>query len=323
MNSHQGSHGCCASPRAEPALSGMRMPARGYAGSGGNGRDSVQLPAASFAMGDCFDEGYPADGETPVHTVNLSAFNIDTTQVTNSQFARFIADTGYRTEAEHYGTSAVFHLEVRAPPGDVVGVAAGTPWWTNVRGADWAHPYGARSHWSDLDEHPVVHVSWNDARAYCSWAGRRLPSEAEWEFAARGGLEGKRYAWGDDLTAGGKHQCNIWQGVFPHANTGDDGFVGTAPVGSFAPNGYGLYDVAGNVWEWCEDWFLPRYYRTAPADAPTGPRAGVGRVMRGGSYLCHSSYCNRYRVAARSSNTPSSSSGNIGFRTAASASSTG
>lgn len=268
-------------------------------------------------MGDAFDEGYPGDGETPTHQVRLSAVRIDATAVTNSMFAAFIAETGYRTEAEAYGSSAVFHLLSTAGAPDILGAAAGASWWLNVRGADWAHPTGPDSHWEDVPDHPAVHVSHNDAVAYCRWAGRRLPTEAEWEYAARGGLAGKRYAWGDQLTPNGEHRCNIWQGTFPKTNTIEDGYLGTAPVKSFPPNGYGLYEVAGNVWEWCSDWFLPKYYRNSPTDNPTGPTIGAGRVMRGGSYLCHDSYCNRYRVAARTSNTPESSSGNCGFRTVA------
>ncbi|MFC7846951.1 formylglycine-generating enzyme family protein [Arthrobacter sp. NPDC057388] len=277
----------------------------------------VQVPAGSFLMGDAFGEGYPTDGEGPVHPVALDAFRIDATAVTNRMFAAFAAATGYRTEAENYGTSAVFHLLVKAPEPDILGRADRAPWWLNVRRADWAHPAGSLSHWEDIPDHPVVHVSHHDALAYCAWAGRRLPTEAEWEYAARGGLQSKRYAWGDDLTPDGEHRCNIWQGKFPTANTQDDGHLGTAPVKSFPANGYGLYEVAGNVWEWCKDWFLPKYYRTSPSHNPQGPNRGAGRVMRGGSYLCHDSYCNRYRVAARTSNTPDSSSGNCGFRTIA------
>ncbi|MEA5456630.1 formylglycine-generating enzyme family protein [Sinomonas sp. JGH33] len=279
--------------------------------------EDVAVPAGAFRMGDACGEGYPSDGETPVHEVRLGGFRIDATAVTNRMFAAFIEATGYRTEAEAYGTSAVFHLLVEAPDEDILGRAAGVPWWLNVRGADWAHPRGPHSSWSDVPDDPAVHVSWNDAQAYCGWAGRRLPTEAEWEYAARGGLEGRRYAWGDELVPDGEHRANIWQGTFPAVNTQDDGFLGTAPVKSFPANGYGLYEVAGNVWEWCSDWFLPKYYRNSPAENPQGPTIGPGRVMRGGSYLCHESYCNRYRVAARSSNTPDSSSGNCGFRTVA------
>ncbi len=196
----------------------------------------------------------------------------------------------------------------------VTQVVQGSPWWCNITGANWKHPEGHDSTLSGRMDHPVIHISWNDAQAYCAWAGKRLPTEAEWEIAARGGLEQKKYAWGNKLRPKGKHRCNIWQGEFPRTNTGADGYIGTAPVNSYEPNGYGLYNVAGNVWEWCADWFSPTYYQEGHDDNSAGPSSGTGIVMRGGSYLCHKSYCNRYRVAARSSNTPDSSTGNLGFR---------
>ncbi len=267
-------------------------------------------------MGDPFDEGYPSDGETPVHEVTLDSFLMDATAVTNAQFATFVKATGYRTEAEDFGSSAVFHLVVPAENAEVLGIATGVPWWLNVEGACWRHPEGPTSTIADRQNHPAVHLSWNDANAYCAWAGKRLPTEAEWEYAARGGLESRRFAWGDELTPNGRWNCNIWQGRFPQVNTLDDGFLTTAPVKSFRPNGFGLWNMAGNVWEWCSDWFSPDYYRESPASSPAGPESGEQRVMRGGSYLCHDSYCNRYRVAARSSNTPESFSGNLGFRCA-------
>lgn len=265
-------------------------------------------------MGDAFNEGYAADGELPVHNVTLDPFLVDRTAVTVSQFASFVDSSGYLTDAERFGSSAVFHLAVQANRADVLG-EMGIPWWLSVRGADWRHPHGPLSSIDDLLDHPVVHISHGDALAYCKWAGRDLPTEAEWECAARGGLVGRRYPWGDDLEPSAVHMANIWQGVFPTFNSGLDGYRATAPAESYSPNGYGLFQMSGNVWEWCRDWFSPEYYRTSPAANPQGPSRGDERVIRGGSYLCHASYCNRYRVAARSSNTPESSAGNIGFRT--------
>ncbi|QKG22321.1 formylglycine-generating enzyme family protein [Actinomadura verrucosospora] len=279
--------------------------------------DEVALPGGGFLMGDAFGEGYPPDGEGPVHPVVLDPFRIDATAVTNDMFAAFAAATGYRTEAERFGTSAVFHLAVAAGRRDVLGRAPSAPWWLEVRGADWAHPGGPRSNLDGLGDHPVVHVSHNDALAYCRWAGRRLPTEAEFEYASRGGRTGLRYPWGDELTPGGEHRANLWNGTFPSRNTLADGYLTTCPVRSFPPNGLGLYETSGNVWEWCADWFSPGYYRTSPKENPQGPERGTTRVTRGGSYLCHESYCNRYRVAARTSNTPDSSTGNCGFRTVA------
>ncbi|MGN6272697.1 MAG: formylglycine-generating enzyme family protein [Protaetiibacter sp.] len=280
--------------------------------------ETVTIPAGSFRMGDARGVGNPGDGETPVHEVHLDAFEIDATSVTNEQFARFVDDTGYRTEAEEFGYSAVFHLARTAPDDDVLGQPPQTPWWLGVRGADWRHPGGAGSTLDGLADHPVVHVTWNDAQAYCAWAGRRLPTEAEWEYAARGGLDGASYPWGDEAPdADGTWRCNIWQGVFPTSNTLADGWLTTAPVRSYAPNGYGLWQTVGNVWEWCQDWFAADYYGRSPREAPQGPDSGTVRLLRGGSFLCHDSYCNRYRTSARSSNTPDSSMSNAGFRTVA------
>lgn len=281
-------------------------------------------------MGDHFDEGYPQDGELPLHEVQLRSFRLDECAVTNAQFATFCKDTGYVTEAEQIGISPVFHLALEASAGDVLHALDSTPWWLSVRGADWRHPAGPLSSITDLQNHPVVHVSWNDAIAYCDWAGARLPTEAEWEYAARGGLDGARFPWGDELTRRGRWGLNVWQGRFPHHNTLDDGHLTTAPVRSYRPNGYGLYSMVGNVWEWCNDVFDPRYYHDSPVDDPRGPRpaddsnaaaevdlnAEQWRVMRGGSYLCHDSYCYRYRVAARSANTEGSATANLGFRCA-------
>ncbi len=273
------------------------------------------LPGGTFLMGSDDEEGFPEDGEGPVREITLHPFYIDETTVTNREFSHFVKDTGYVTDAEKYGWSFVFYAllseEILEKQPDAVPQA---PWWCGIPGACWKHPEGPDTQIYDRRDHPVVHVSWNDAQAYCRWAGKRLPTEAEWEFAARGGLVQKRFPWGDELTPNGEHRCNIWQGNFPDYNTREDGYLGTAPARSFKPNGYGLYNVSGNVWEWCCDWFSPDYHRTGPRENPAGPPAGTARVMRGGSFLCHKSYCNRYRVAARSSNTPDSSTSNIGFR---------
>lgn len=274
------------------------------------------IPGGTFAMGDHFDEGYPQDGERPVHDVTLPGFRLAATAVTNAQFAAFVNDTGHVTAAEQFGVSAVFHLAFDGDTSDIVHRVDHTPWWLAVKGADWRHPDGPRSTISERQSHPVVHVSWEDASAYCTWAGTRLPTEAEWEYAARGGLDGRRFAWGDELMPRGQWRCNIWQGKFPVNNTEEDGYLTTAPVKSYRPNSYGLWQMAGNVWEWCQDWFDPIFYERSPRHSPTGPDIGTHRVMRGGSYLCHASYCHRYRVSARSSNTPDSTAGNIGFRCA-------
>jgi sulfatase modifying factor 1 len=281
-------------------------------------RGMVLLPGGEFLMGTEDGEGFAWDGEGPVRQVSLRPFHIDPYAVSNEQFARFVEATGYVTEAEKFGWSFVFHLFVseetaRKRPQS----PRETPWWLAVEGADWRHPEGPDTTMEGRMNHPVIHVSWQDADAYCRWAGKRLPTEAEWEYAARGGLVQKRYPWGDELKPGGEHRCNIWQGKFPVKDNASDGYSGTAPVDAFAPNGFGLYNVSGNVWEWCSDWFSPNYHIQASGTDPAGPPQGEARVMRGGSYLCHKSYCNRYRVAARSKNTPDSSSGNTGFRCAA------
>ncbi|MFS0575716.1 formylglycine-generating enzyme family protein [Sporosarcina sp. 179-K 3D1 HS] len=275
----------------------------------------MDLAGGDFLMGTDGDEGFRADGEGPVRKVKVNPFSIDPYTVTNRDFQQFVKETGYVTDAERYGWSFVFHLLLsEEEKRKVTTVVQQTPWWFVVEGADWAHPEGRDSSITGRMDHPVVHVSWNDADAYCRWAGVRLPTEAEWEFAARGGLVQKLYPWGDELTAQGTYQCNIWQGTFPDKNTCEDGYLGTAPVDAYEPNGYGLYNVAGNVWEWCADWFSPHHERSEVLVNPTGPPTGEMKVMKGGSYLCHDSYCNRYRVAARTGNTLDSSSGNIGFR---------
>jgi formylglycine-generating enzyme len=275
----------------------------------------VHIEGGEFLMGTDDPVGFPSDGEGPVRRVSLKPFRIDAYTVSNARFGAFVAETGYVTDGEIYGYSFVFGGLLPDGFPDTRGVAQ-TPWWRQVFGADWRHPEGPQSSLEERINHPVVHVSWNDATAYCTWAGNRLPTEAEWECAARGGLKQKRYPWGDELTPDGEHRCNIWQGSFPSHNALEDGFFGTAPVDAFKPNGFGLYDVSGNVWEWCADWFHPSFHVNGPRENPSGPPFGQGRVIRAGSYLCHHSYCNRYRVAARSSNTPDSLTGNMSFRCA-------
>ncbi|MEU8774503.1 formylglycine-generating enzyme family protein [Streptomyces sp. NPDC048606] len=265
-------------------------------------RDLLELPGGRFLMGTQDADGFVADGEGPIREVVVGAFRVAPTTVTNARFASFVKATGHVTEAESFGFSFVFEGFLDDRLAAVSPAVAGTPWWRAVSGADWRRPEGPGSSFADRQDHPVVHVSWNDARAYCAWSGTRLPTEAEWEYAARGGLEQRRYPWGDELRPGGRYMCNIWNGDFPTHNSLADGYRGTAPAKSFRPNGYGLYNAVGNVWEWCADRFDP---------------AGPQRSMRGGSHMCHDSYCNRYRVAARTRNTPDSSSGNIGFRVAA------
>jgi sulfatase modifying factor 1 len=282
----------------------------------------VAIPGGSFLMGTDDAERVVADGEGPVREVVVAPFHIDATAVSNEHFSAFVRDTKYVTDAERFGWSFVFHLLLapEARPHVLPGRVPNVPWWLPVAGASWRAPFGPGSTLHDLANHPVVHVSWNDALAYATWAGKRLPTEAEWEMSARGGLRQAKYAWGDELIPGGQHRCNIWQGVFPSHNSASDGYIGTAPVKAFRQNGYGLYNVAGNVWEWCSDWWSTTWHRDAtPATRrdPKGPESGQSKVMRGGSYLCHASYCNRYRVAARTSNGVDSSSGNVGFRCAA------
>jgi formylglycine-generating enzyme required for sulfatase activity len=278
----------------------------------------IDLPGGTFLMGTDYADAFPDDGEGPVRAVTLSPFRMDRYPVTNALFSQFTEETGYRSEAEDFGWSFVFwaHIPSSRLNELVEDTVAAAPWWCKVRGATWRSPEGPGSTIAGRGQHPVVHISWNDAQAYCRWSGQRLPTEAEWEYAARGGLEQKLYPWGDQLRVKGEHRCNIWQGEFPRHDTAEDGYAGTCPVDAFPANGHGLFSVSGNTWEWCADWFDAAFHATADRVDPQGPAAGTARVMKGGSFLCHKSYCDRYRVGARTSNTPDSSTAHIGFRCA-------
>lgn len=302
----------CCSPSFERKAKG---PSARPTGKGLHSVEQAIVPTGTFMMGDSFGDGNILDGESHKHPVSLESFSIDSTSVTNAAFAAFVGDTGYVTEAERFGFSAVFHLAFEADRSDILGQPPQTPWWLGVQDSFWSRPGGRYSTIAGREDHPVVHVTWNDAVAYCGWADRRLPTEAEWEYASRGGLESKRYPWGDQNPDHPTWKCNIWQGTFPSVNTVEDGHLTTAPVRSYQPNGYGLWQTVGNVWEWCADWYDVDYYERSPLRNPQGPMNGSTRVIRGGSFLCHDSYCNRYRNSARSSNTPDSSMSNTGFRT--------
>jgi formylglycine-generating enzyme required for sulfatase activity len=282
--------------------------------NGGDG-DRILLEGGVFTMGSADPLSYPGDGEEP-REVELDPFAIDALAVSNACFAEFVEATGHETDAERYGWSFVFAGLLPDDFPDTRAVA-NAPWWRQVHDADWRHPEGPHSEIDERADHPVIHVSWTDAVAYCEWSGGRLPTEAEWEFAGRGGLAGKVFPWGDELEPGGEHRMNVWQGEFPPHNTVADGYYGTAPIDAFPANGYGLHNATGNVWEWTADWFDASSRKGDSRRNPAGPPDGKFRLQKGGSYLCHHSYCRRYRIAARQGNEPDSSSGNVGFRCAA------
>ncbi|HEY6307902.1 MAG TPA: formylglycine-generating enzyme family protein [Candidatus Angelobacter sp.] len=296
----------------------------------------VWIPGGQFWMGT--DDPHMPDTR-PWHRVYVDGFWMDKTDVTNSQFAAFVRATHYVSIAEltprqeDFPTAPKENLVagsvVFSPPDHAVPLNNELQWWSYIKGADWRHPEGPGSDIKDRMKHPVVQVAYDDAVAYCKWSGRRLPTEAEFEFASRGGLDRKPYDWGDTLMPGGKHMANTFQGHFPDHNTAEDGFKGTAPVGSYPANGYGLYDMSGNVWEWVSDWYRPDYYAILAASGeiainPQGPRdsfdpaePGVPkRVHRGGSYLCNDQYCNRYIAGARSKGETSTGTNHLGFRCA-------
>lgn len=304
-------------------------------------RGMVWVPGGTFRMGADNDQALP--DEYPKHPVTVSGFWIDRTEVTNAQFAAFVRATGYVTTAERKpdwnqlkkqlppGTAKpdasllVPASLVFSPPDHPVDLNDYSVWWEWKKGASWRHPHGPGSSIAGKENYPVVHVSWYDAVAYCKWAHKRLPTEAEWEFAARGGLADKVYPWGNDLVISGAARGNFWEGHFPDKNTGADGFYYSAPVGSFAPNGYGLVDMAGNVWEWCSDYYRSDYYKSLgsqPIVNPRGPFSSYDpdepyarkRVIRGGSFLCNESYCTGYRVSRRMKSTEDSGMEHVGFR---------
>jgi formylglycine-generating enzyme len=303
----------------------------------------VWIPGGEFSMGSnrsddslCALPGTTLDAQ-PIHRVYVDAFWMDATEVTNEQFARFVAATGYVTVAEQKPTRAEFPTApeenlvagstVFAPTAEPVKLNDYFQWWSYVPGADWRHPTGPGSDLKGREKYPVVQIAYEDAAAYAQWAGKRLPTEAEWEFAARGGAAGNLYAWGNEVKPGGKFQANIYEGRFPMKDTGEDGFAGIAPVAQFAPNPYGLHDVGGNVWEWCSDWYRVDTYARAKlaggvARNPTGPTTSYDpaeptekkRVHRGGSFLCTDQYCTRYMVGTRGKGEVRTASDHVGFR---------
>ena len=303
----------------------------------------VWIPGGEFSMGAtaasegvCELHGVTRDA-LPIHRVYVDGFWMDKTEVTNAQSARFVKATGYVTVAERAPTAEEFP---GAPPENLVaGSTVFTPvaapvalddhyrWWRYQRGASWRHPEGPGSSLKGREQYPVLQVAYEDAAAYAKWAGKRLPTEAEWEFAARGGLSGKLYAWGDDFLPGGKHMANTYQGKFPVKDTGEDGHAGLAAVGSYPPTGYGLYDIAGNAWEWVSDWYRPDYYQRLASTGmvarnPQGPESSFDpmepgekkRVQRGGSFLCTTQYCTRYMVGTRGKGEASTGANHLGFR---------
>jgi formylglycine-generating enzyme len=297
----------------------------------------IWIPGGGFRMGS--DRHYPE--EAPAHRVTVDGFWVDRTPVTNRQFKEFVRATGYVTFAETVPDpknypDALAHMIfagslVFAPPNHPVDLRDWSQWWTLLKGANWRRPYGPKSNTNGLENHPVVHVTYGDALAYAKWAGKDLPTEAEWEFAARGGLDSAEFAWGDEFTTGGKHRANTWQGNFPHESKCDDGFERTSPVMAFPANGYGVYDMIGNVWEWTTDWWTTEYQPDAQKACciPENPRGGreeqsydpnqpeskiPRKVIKGGSHLCAPNYCRRYRPAARHAEPVDTSTSHVGFR---------
>jgi formylglycine-generating enzyme len=298
-------------------------------------RGMVRIPSGTFRMGS--DDHYAE--EKPAHLVTVDGFWMDIHTVTNAEFARFVAATGHITVAERRADPAQYPgslpdmldpaSSVFIKPKGRVDLLNHYNWWHYVKWANWRRPQGKGSSIRDRQDHPVVHVAWEDVEAYAKWVGKELPTEAEWEFAARGGLDGKAYVWGDELVHNGKHMANTWQGEFPWQNLREDGFEGTSPVGSFPPNGYGLFDMAGNVWQWTTDWYQEHGKIDSPCCTMTNPRGALReasfdprqpailiprKVMKGGSHLCAPNYCRRYRPAARMAQPVDTSTAHLGIR---------
>lgn len=295
------------------------------------------LPGMARVAGGRFAMGGGDESSTdslPIHEVRVSPFAIDLHETTNAEYEAFVGATGFVTQAERKLDSSEFP---NVPPeelvpgsvcfhGAPVDASATQPisWWKYAKGAQWRHPEGPLSTLVGKERHPVVHVAWSDAAAYCAWVGKRLPTEAEWELASRGGKAQEKFSWGQRQTSGGTWMANVWQGNFPNTNTVEDGYAGTSPVGSFPPNGYGLHDMSGNVWEWCSDYYRPDYYTMSPSENPQGPASSFDpeephiakRVLRGGSFLCSDQYCYRYTNAARNKGAVDTGASNIGFRCA-------
>ncbi len=334
--------GCCAFALAYGAV--KRASQDSSAGSASAPQGMVRIPGGEFQMGT--DDPRSMPNERPAHRVRVDSFFIDAHDVTNAEFARFVDATHYVTVAERPVDWEELKKQLPAdtpkpddsklqpgslvftPPDHAVDFNDLAAWWTWTTGANWRHPEGPHSNLDGRENHPVTQIAWDDAVAYAKWAGKRLPTEAEWEFAARGGLVGKRYAWGDEFRPGGKSMANTFTGDFPFKNTAEDGFAGTSPVGSFPANGYGLFDMGGNVWNWCSDLYAADTHAQMQEQGvcfnPTGPGAtfnptravptSIERVIKGGSFLCNPSYCESYRPTARRGTPPDTGSAHIGFR---------
>ena len=283
----------------------------------------IKVDGGFFEMGYEGNDSFKGDGEGPIRQVSIDSFYLDQTTVTNEAFSKFVEDTNYITDSEKFGWAYAFIGQLKKSTVRKLNHSRkvqDVEWWVGIDGANWRKPEGPGSNIKNRMHHPVVSVSWHDALAYAQWANKRLPSEAEWEYATRwNNKNAKKFPWGDELVSGGKHRCNVWQGKFPHENKAEDGYLWTAPAKSFQRYDNQFYNLIGNVWEWCNDWFCNQWHIEDSKQTrinPQGPGIGHRKVIKGGSFLCHESYCNRYRIGARTSNTPDSATTNLGFRCA-------